>query len=388
MSTENKQIEEVSKVFHEFKSANEKAIAALAEGNKARHDEIIDSMKKMNDRQDALETALQRPVAESTEVVDRKSRDFASKAFRKLIRQGAQHLTPDESKALASDNLTSGGYLVPRNISSSVIELLREISPMRMLADVVSISKGDAYEQPKEGTTQFATRWRTSQRASVAESTAGTFEMDKIPVHSQEADPWVTEEMLDDNDFNLDAYVAKKVAEGFAAGEATAFISGSGVGQPLGITSTLPGTTAIESVASGVSGTLDTNSLLSLEAELPEMYAKGATFLMRRATKFIVRKLKDTNGQYLWEPSLQAGSPPAFDGTPVVEDPDVAAVAASAKAVILGDFKRAYKIIDRTGITVKPDPYTNKPHIEMWTTRRVGGQCVLPEAVKILTITA
>lgn len=401
----DKQIEELGATFAVFTKANEAALAALADGNKARHAEISEAQKKMNERMDQIETIVSRPAVappqkgEPEDKIEREHLSAHRKAFNTLIRQGRDFLSPEDQKALrtyvktdlvtgaksiATDNLTTGGYLLPRNVSAQVLELLVESSPLRQLADVVSITEGDSFEQPKEGTTAFATGWQ-GERESPAETAAGTFEMDIIPAHFQYAKPLVTQKQIDDTGFNIEAYVAKKVAERFGLAEGTAFISGSGIGRPLGITSTLPGTTTIETVDSGVSASLDADSFFLLMAKLPEMYAKTASLLMRRATKYLVRRLKGGDGHYLWQPSLQVGQPPSFDGYAVYEAPDVAAVAASAKAVLFGDFKRAYKIVDRQGIMVKPDPFTSKPHVEMYTTRRVGGQCVLPEAVKIMT---
>lgn len=398
------QIHELNNTFVGFKSANEKALAAIEEGNKARAAELTASMEKMDGRMSEIEAKLTRPGLGAPEAPatdeEAEFRKFQSKAFAKMLRgKGHVHLTqeedralrsayvtmPDGTKALATDNATSGGYLLPMNVSEQILELLVEITPMRGLAMTETISLGDTWEGPKEGTTTFSASW-VGERGSRSETTAGTFEWEKIPTHEAYANPFVTQKQLDDPRFNIEAYVAKKVAEQLGVLESAAFITGTGVGQPLGLLSTLPGSTAIETVASGVNDSLDTDSLLSLEAELPEPYARGASFLMRRATKFVVRKLKDGNGQYLWQPSLQVGTPPTFDSYPVIEAPDMPAIANAAKAVAFGDFRRAYKIVDRQGIVTRPDPFSNKPHVEMYTTYRVGGQCVLPEAVKILTI--
>ena len=390
-------LQEVGKLFHDFKAINEKK----HESSEARAKELEEVMRKINSRMDEVETALSRPARAAKEVESEMEQELHGKqdrAFRTYLRDGARGLSPDEAKALqtrvvieasgkkalATDNLTTGGYFMPMNMSNEVAELLVEYDPIRQIADVESISEGDTWTGLKEGTTLFSSSW-VAERGSRAETTAGTFEEDKIPTHEQYANPFVTQKQIDDPKFNIQAYAAKKIAEVFGVAEGLAFVSGSGVTRPLGFTSTLPGTTSVETVTGGVSATIDTDDMLSLIAELPEAYARNAAFLMRRATKFVLRKLKDGNGQYLWQPSLQIGTPPSFDGIPVYESPNVAAVGASAKAVILADWKKFYKIIDRQGMRTVPDPFTNKPYVELYTTRRVGGQVRLPEAGKILT---
>lgn len=390
------QVEDVQKAFYEFKKNNEAALTASV----ARAKELEEVNKKLNERMDEMETKLSRPPAGARDPETEMEHDLHRKqevAFRRFCKFGSQGVSDEDSKilhtrvvklpggekSLATDNLVSGGYLMPQNLDTMIAELLVEISPIRQFASVETITTGDTWEGFKEGSTAFGTSW-VSERGSRSETTAGTFELDKIPTHEQYANPFVTQKQIDDSAFNVQQYVAKKVAERFALDEGTAFVSGSGVGQPLGVVSTLPGGTSVETVAGGVSASLDTDDMLSLMAELPEKYARVGAFLMRRATKYIVRKLKDGMGQYLWQPNLQAGVPPTFDGAPVYEAPDVAAVGASAKAVIFADWKSFYKIIDRQGIRSMPDPFSNKPYVEIYTTRRVGGQVRLPEAGKIL----
>jgi HK97 family phage major capsid protein len=268
-------------------------------------------------------------------------------------------------------------------MSNGIIELLLELDPIRQIADVESISEGDTWTGLKEGTTAFGGGW-VAERATRPETTAGTFEEDKIPTHEMYANPFVTQKQIDDVRFNIQQYAAMKIARKFASLEGVAFVEGNGITKPLGFLSALPGGTAVGTVAGGQSATIDTDDMLSLKAALPEEYARSAGYLMRRATKFVVRKLKDGNGQYLWQPSLQIGTPPTFDGDPVIESPTMPAVGASAKSVVYADWKRFYKIIDRAGIVTRPDPFTNKPYVELYTTKRTGGQVRLPEAGKIL----
>lgn len=389
-------VEDLGKAFYEFKQRNEASLNA----SEARRKELEDQVKKYETRMDELETKLARPPLGAREPEEEMVLDLHRKqdaAFRRFCKYGSQVLTAEEEKtlltrvitkpggekSLATDQLTTGGFLMPQNMSNMIAELLVEISPIRQLATVESLNGGDTWEGLKEGSTAFGTSW-VSERGSRSETAAGTFELDKIPTHEQYANPFITEKQLDDSTFDVQSYAAKKIAQRFALAEGTAFVTGTGVGQPLGALSTLPGGTAVGTVSGGQSATIDTDDMLSLMAELKEEYARNASFLMRRTTKYVVRKLKDGNGQYLWQPNLQAGVPPTFDGRPVFEAPDVPAVASSAKSVIFADWKRFYTVVDRMGIRTRPDPFTNKPYVEIYTTRRVGGQVRLPEAGKIL----
>lgn len=385
-------VDELGTLTRQFMQTVEKQDKARAEGDRARTAELEVSLKKMSDRLDEIETKAARPLVVPGTPEDVKRIDaISSKAFDTFLRRGAEAvaaLGPEFAKSLATDKDTDGGYLMPRNVSSKIIELLVEYSPIRSYAGHETISSGDTFEFPRESSTVFGQSTH-GERSTPAETTTGTFEMGKIPTHIQYAEPRATQKSLDDVSTNLEAWISKKLGEQFGKQEGSWFVNGTGVEQPEGII-----TNASVEVVNGLqSATIDHIDMLNLLAALPESYSKRGTLFMRRATKFVLRKLRDLSGgagtgQFMWMPSISQGGQPTYDGHEVVEALDVPAVASNAKVVIFGDLREGYTIVDRMGVTQLRDPFTAKPFIKFYTTRRVGGQVVKAEAIKILKCAA
>lgn len=359
---------------------------------KARAAEIEETLRKIDARINEVETKASRPliIPGNTEDVKRID-EISAKAFDLYMRKGVEAVMqagPEFAKSLATDKDTDGGYLVPRNVSNKIIELLVEFSPIRSYAGRESISTGDSFEYPLEGSTVFA-QGKHGERQTPSETATGTLGMGKVPTHYQYAEPRATQKMLDDSATNVEAWISKKVGEQFGKEEGQWFVSGTGVGEPEGII-----TNANVSLVEGAaSGTITHEDMLDLLAALPEAYAKRAALFMRRATRFYLRKIRDLSGgagtgQFMWQPSIQVGGNPTYDGAEVVETPDLAAVAASAKPIIYGDLREGYLIVDRQGVVQIRDPLTAKPFIKFYTTRRVGGQVVKPEAIRIFKVKA
>jgi HK97 family phage major capsid protein len=171
--------------------------------------------------------------------------------------------------------------------------------------------------------------------------------------------------------------------------EAAAFIGGNGTSQPKGILTYAAGTSfgQIQQVNSGTSAVVTADSLVQLYFSLKDDYARNATFLMHRTTVQAVRLLKEaTTNQYLWQPGLTAGTPNTLLGVPVVLAADMPVPAASSLSVAVGDFKRGYLIVDRIGIRTLRDPFTAKPFVKFYTTKRVGGEVINTDAIKILKL--
>lgn len=308
-------------------------------------------------------------------------------AFGGYIRKGKEGISAEQVKALTVDTDPQGGYAVPVQRANEIIMKLIQFSPVRELADVVTISTGDAYEQPAEGAQSFTAGW-VAERASRTETTAAKIRMEKTPVHELEAYPFVSQKMLDDAAFNIEQWLTNRLADMFRVTEGVAFISGSGVGKPEGLLTNGD----VTSVNTGDANLVTADGLIDIYHDLPEFYAKGATWLMKRQTVSAIRKLKDANGQYLWVPgfsnNLAGNAPASILGQPYREAIDMPDVAASAYPVLFGDFKKAYRIVDRIDIRVLRDPYTNKPYVTFYTTKRLGGQVVLAEAMRKLKISA
>ena len=229
----------------------------------------------------------------------------------------------------------------------------------------------------------------TTETGAVSDTTTATIYKESIPTFELYAQPKATQRLIDDSAIDIEAWIAEKVADIFSRTENTAFISGNGTSQPKGILSYAAGTSwgQIQQISSGTSAAVTVTGLINLYYSLADEYARNSTFLMNRATVQAVRLLKDaTSGQYLWQPSLAAGSPDTLMGLPVVQASDMPVPAASSLSIAVGDFKRAYKIVDRLGIRILRDPFTDKPFVKFYTTKRVGGEVVDTNAIKLLKL--
>lgn len=291
-----------------------------------------------------------------------------------------------EEKALSVGSDPDGGYLVTPQMSATVIKNVFESSPVRAVASVETIST-DALEMLDDHN-EAASGW-TTETASPAETNTPQLAVRRIPTHEQYAKPRATQKLLDDAFINVESWLAAKVADIFARKEALAFVSGTGVGQPRGILTYAAGTAwgQIEQINSGTSGAITSDGLIKLFYGLKSDYAQNATFMMNRLSVRDVRLLKEnTTNQYIWQPGLQAGQPDLLLGRPVLMATDVPVAAANSLSVICGDFRRGYQIVDRMGIRILRDPYSAKPFVEFYTTKRVGGDVTNFEALKLLKL--
>jgi HK97 family phage major capsid protein len=285
-----------------------------------------------------------------------------------------------EAKALSVGSNPDGGYLVPTARSAMIIQKIFETSPMRALAGIETIGTSEL-EIPLD-LDEAAAGWvgETQSRTTTNTPTVG---VQKIPVFELYAKPKATQKFLEDASIDVEAWLAGKVADKFGRIEATAFISGDGVGKPRGILSftftSTPGNLGRQTplqMVSGASAAITADAIVALPFQLKQPYLAGASWLMKRSTVQAAMLLKDTTNQYLWRPSLTAGAPSILGGYEVNMADDMPAVAASALAVAFGNWKRAYLIVDRLGITTLRDPFSAKPFVEFYTRKRVGGDVV------------
>lgn len=399
--------EEFIRAFEAFKANNEKQLeeikklGAPSADSKERLEKIEAGMKAYEDMLAKMQTALNRVGAGVDPAVDpdKKRREQYRKSFLDFVRKGHEsfvidgqtkslkELSREEAKTLSVQIDEDGGFLVSPEVSSEVVKKLHESSPIRGMASVVSISSDSLDILEDLGRATVGWVGETQARPNTA---TPQLNMLKIPVHEIYANPLATQKILDDAAFNIEAWLAEKIAEEFSLEEATQFVSGNGVNKPKGFLSYANGTSfgTLEQTETANSGAIGADDMLDLIYSLKTGYVKNANLVMRRATIKVLRKLKDENGQYLWAPGLVAGAPSTFNGSPIVEFADMPAVAASALAVAFGDFKKGYQIVDRIGIRVLRDPYTNKPHVSFYTTKRVGGGVKDFDAIKILKVKA
>ena len=233
----------------------------------------------------------------------------------------------------------------------------------------------------------------TAARPETATPTFGTLTYTTGEIY---ANPSATQQMLDDAEINIESWLANEVQQEFAYQEGIAFLTGNGTNKPNGLLTYITGGAnaavhpygAITTVNSGAAAALTTDGFLDLIYALPGEFTGNARFIMNRATQALARKLKDGQGNYIWQPSYVAGQPSTIAGFPVTEVAGMPDVAAAAKAVLFGDFKRGYLVIDRVGVRIIRDNLTNKPFVHYYTTKRVGGGLLDPQVLKALNISA
>ncbi len=381
--------------WEQFKHVNDARLNELE--NKGYADPLyLDHLQKISDsldqhkrRMDRLETATVRPArdmnGERTLADDGEYKSAFCNYLRKGMDAGLEQI---QLKALSVGTDADGGYLVTPQMAQTIVQIVRESSPLRALASVETISS-DSLDLI-EDTDEMAAAWidettapSDTTTAQIAKNTIDTFEM--------YAQPKATQKLIDDSSIDIEQWVAQKVADKFARLEATAFISGNGTSQPKGILGYTAGTAfgEVEQINSGTSAVVTADGLVRLYYALKDQYAKHATFLMHRTTVQAVRLLKEsTTNQYLWQPGLALGTPDTLLGVPVALAVDMPQAAANSLSVAIADFKRAYLIVDRVGIRILRDPFTAKPFVKFYTTKRVGGEVVNTEALKLLKLAA
>lgn len=389
--TEVKQVvDKLGSAFEEFKAANDARLKEIEKKGAADYvttdkvDRINEALSDLQEFKKKVETAHQRSDKDDREEKADKNGAEYKKAFIDYARKGIE---APELKALSVGSDPDGGYLVTPETSSRIIKIVYETTAMRQLASVQTISS-DALEM-LEDRGEITSGW-VSEVGTRSETNTPTFGKKNIPVHELYAKPKATQKLLDDAAVNIEDWLAGKVAEHFARKENTAFVSGDGVGKPRGILTYSAGSTwgTIEQVASGSSATLGSTAdkLIDLLYALKPPYSRNATWLMNRSTILLARKLKAHDNQYIWQPGIQAGQPDSLLGRPVSEGTDMPVPAADSLSVAVGDFREAYQIVDRIGIRTLRDPYSEKPFIQFYTTKRVGGDVVNFEAIKIMKL--
>lgn len=367
-------IEEFQRDWQEYKRIIDAFGTESAEA-KERLEKMDQRFDEIEEKLAALETKLNRPEPPG------KTDAPEVKAFLNWVRKG--ELAPDEKKLLSSDVGPSGGYLIPALVRDRIVEKLIEISPIRSLASNERLTVGDTYEYVIENDVPSA-GW-TSERATRSETSTGTnpFGVGRIPIEEMYAEPKVTQKLLDDAGFDVENWLVNRLAKVFAQLEGQAFVSGDGVGKPRGILSH----PSVSEVKTGDASTITADSLIEIAESLPEQFDTGARWLMRKATRAVIRKLKDNNGQYLWQPGLGA-EPSTLLGYPITITPDMPTVAANAYPIVFGNIAEGYLIVDKPGIALIRDVITQKGFVIFYTTRRVGGDVVNPNAILKLKVAA
>jgi HK97 family phage major capsid protein len=307
------------------------------------------------------------------------------KAFDTYTRKG-QVFTDAEQKALTTGSDAQGGYLVPPTMSARIIKRVFETSPIRQIAAVETIGT-DRLELPLDDD-EASVAWfgEEQTRSETATPVIGLLTIDAKELGAM---PKITARMLEDAAINVESWLADKVADKIARTENTAFVSGTGPMKPRGFLSYPSGTgrQQVEQVASKSVGTLVADDLVQIRFKLKQPYQGNATYVMRRSTVGLVAVMKDGTGQYLWSPGLRgAVGADTLASRPLVWADDMPDVATGALSVAYGDFRQAYTIVDRLGISMMRDPYTQKGWVVYYFRKRVGGGLTLGESLKLIVI--
>jgi HK97 family phage major capsid protein len=409
-------VNKINSAFEEFKQANDERLKALEKGKadpvlEGKVDAINAEISKLQGQ--LADLAAQAASAGRLGSGDSAAEMKAVQAFARIVgsevtpevyaeyarainvymRRGAA--TPQQvMAALSVGSAPDGGFTVTSDMSGRIVSRLFETSPMRQVANVVTIGT-DALEGFND-LDEAGAGW-VAERGTRAETDTPELGKWQIPVHELYAEPKATQKVLDDSMFDIEAWLAGKVADKFIRTENAGFVVGDGAGKPRGLftyttTATADASRAwgqFEHINTGASGAFAAapaggDTLVDTVFKLKAGHRTNASWMMARATLAAVRKLKDGDGNYLWQPNFEARQGGLLLGFPVVEAEDAPALGANSLSIAFGDFREAYTIVDRAGITVLRDPYTQKGFVKFYTVKRTGGGAINFDAVKFV----
>jgi len=316
------------------------------------------------------------------------------KAFAAYVRNGEDDGLRGlelEGKAMSTTIAGDGGYLVDPQTADTIRSVLKSTASIRQIANVVNVD-ATSYDVLID-TTDVGAGWASETGAS-AETGTPTIERITIPLHELSALPKASQRLLDDAAFDIEGWLAGRIADKFSRSEATAFISGDGIDKPKGFltyASAIAGTEVwgqLGHVVTGTDAAFDavdpTDAIVDLVYALDAQYRANASFVMNSKTAGQVRKLKDGDGRFLWSDGLAAGEPARLLGYPVLVAEDMPDIASYASAIAFGDFAAGYTIAERPDLRILRDPFSAKPHVLFYATKRVGGDVSDFNAIKLL----
>lgn len=420
-------IDKINTAFEEYKKTNDQRIEAIKSGKStadldaklAKMDEAMTSLSEQKSRLEKVETKLARPGAfaggdreqresqEETEYKEalydwiRSPKDFdreqrMHQTYKALeAKSGADGREKRSTQAVVGNN-AAGGYALPEVIERTIARLSADISPIRQIATVRQVGSTDYKELFDIGGAGFEWLGETDTRNQTDTpnlvEVAPTFGM-------ASAKPQASEESLDDLFFNVEDWLTSSASESMAVGEGVAFIRGDGVKKPTGILGgPAPVATAdasrafgtLQFIASGQAAALPSNPevFLDMVYALRARYRNNAQWLTSKLILAALRKYKDGDGRYLWQPALTAGQPATFLGYGITEAEDMPALAANAFPLAFGDFKEGYLICDRVGMRITRDEITTPGFVKFYVRKRVGGKLRNTQAIKLLKIAA
>ena len=398
-------IESLGVTFEEFKKTNDDRLAQieskgsadpLTEEKLSKIEKDLDKIEEVNqavvkaansqkDHEEKLariEKMLSRPLSSKDDVA---KADEQKVAFENYLRKGKDGVEPNELKVLTASNDTAGGYLAPPEYVRELTKTIIEISPIRSISRVRSTTNRSIQIPERTGT--FSAVF-VAEQGTRSETTGYATGLKEIPTHEMYALVDISEQELEDSVFNLEQEMSAEFGEQFAKAEGTAFVSGNGVGKPEGFLTN----SSIGTVNSGAGAALTADGLISLYHEPKAEYAQNGSFIMSRSTLAAVRKLKTSSNDYVFQAGnqLSGGMVSTILGAPYVQATDMPAVGAGNKPIAFGDFRRGYMIVDRVNLAILRDPFTQATsgNVRYVARKRIGGQVILPEAIKTQTVSA
>jgi HK97 family phage major capsid protein len=389
MTSVHKTVDTLVQAFQEYKNTNDQRLKAietkgtadvLLEEKLVRLDDLLDQKAAQLDR---LEVAANRPIVGDN--TSARALDCAYKsAFSHYVRKGdTARLHGLEYKSLSTLEGQDGGYLIPQTLQSRLEQDLIQASVIRDLANVMNVSSSSVDLLISINKAEVGWAGETDERDATDAPHAHKV---VIPVHEMFAKPRATQKLLDDAAVNVEEWLAHSIASKMAETETQAFLYGDGSKKPKGLLSYAVGEESswgtFRKVDHGEN--LDADQLIDMFALIKSEYLQEAAWLMSRSTLAQVRKLKDADGRYLWQPGFEAGTPSTLLGHKVALCDALDDKAAKGVSVMFGNFKRAYQIVDRQGINILRDPYSAKPYVEFYTTKRVGGDVINFDALVLL----
>ena len=312
------------------------------------------------------------------------------KAFNAYLRSGdddgLRGLELD-GKSLSTAVNSDGGYLVDPATSETVQSVLNTTASVRSIASVVNVEATSFDVLIDHG--EVGTGWAT-ESSSLSETDTPSIDRITIPLHELSALPKASQRLLDDSAFDIESWLAGRIADKFARAEAAAFVNGDGIDKPKGFLTHASVDNDVWAwgnlgyVPTGADGDVTAESIIDIVYALGAQYRANATFVMNSKTAGLVRKLKDNDGRFLWTDGLAAGQPSTLMGYPVLVAEDMPDAAAGADAIAFGDFKAGYTVAERPDLRVLRDPFSAKPHVLFYATKRVGGDVSDFAAIKLL----
>jgi HK97 family phage major capsid protein len=410
-------IDKQAEAFEEFKKTNDERLKAVGSGNEAKAKELGEKLAKievdvakfgelkksledeMQLNRERLEDLEARASSPGKSMQEKVADEYKAKFFEWIRHKGQSPMLETQLHDLMRKDVTiatpaGGGYAVPEEISRQIGLLQQKFSPVRRLVKVVTVGTSDYKELIDINGVTAGWVGETDTRTATATSSI----REVAPTHGElYAYPQASEWSLDDVFFNVDTWISETVARAFARAESEAVIRGNGTNKPTGMLNTAPVTTADDAAvlraaaayqyvpsADNSPAAVDADSLIDLTYTLNSSYRANGVFVMNSTTTGAVRKLKDTYGQYLWQPSLAASQPDRLLGYPIETWEQVDDIGGGLRPVAFGDFGQGYLLTLRTGLRITRDNVTNVGYVRFYVRQRVGGIVLNNDAIKWL----